>query len=282
MYDAMPAAQKALEKVFKYVELIDDATLNAEAAAIQAAMADSNLKGMIDAANKMKEDFPTAVQDYLAKVEEIANTEAYGEKGVDALKSAIDKAKSAIITATFNKDIVAMGEAIRNLVLAVEAYKEANITYTVVGGFDNEGDIDNIIFGKQWNPSLTDNDMEKQADGTWTKVYENITLDANTTIFYKVVKNHSWDENWGFEGNNADYIVNEAGKYNIYFLFNPTSLLDNGYNVSCNVVDATTDGISSVVAEAVKAGQAYNLSGQRVVKAKKGLYIIDGKKMVIR
>ena len=43
-----------------------------------------------------------------------------------------------------------------------------------------------------------------------------------------------------------------------------------------------TTGISDVVVKASNDGAIYNLSGQKVTKAQKGLYIINGKKMVVK
>ena len=116
---------------------------------------------------------------------------------------------------------------------------EPEATYTVVGGFTDEGGIDNLLFGKQWDPSLTDNDLVKGTDGIYTWTKENVALEAGTTILYKVVKNHSWDKTWGFGDNNADYVINETATYNVTFKFNPTEVLINGFNVDCEPVKQT-------------------------------------------
>jgi hypothetical protein len=154
--------------------------------------------------------------------------------------------------------------------------------YTLVGGFNTtEGGADDVIFGKTWDPALEANDLVKGEDGLYTKKFENVELQAGT-ILYKVVRSHSWDISWGFDGNNADYVVNEAGKYNISFYFNPADKLENGFNVDCKVVDAITDGISDLIATEAEGGNVYNLNGQKVMKAKNGLYIVNGKKMVVK
>ena len=52
---------------------------------------------------------------------------------------------------------------------------------------------------------------------------------------------------------------------------------------SMNVVFADdVTGINTIQSEAVKAGDYYNLSGQRVSQPTKGLYIVNGKKVVIK
>ena len=43
-----------------------------------------------------------------------------------------------------------------------------------------------------------------------------------------------------------------------------------------------TTGISNVVVETVNDGAIYNLNGQKVTKTQKGLYIINGKKQVLK
>ena len=40
--------------------------------------------------------------------------------------------------------------------------------------------------------------------------------------------------------------------------------------------------IDGIAAEKVGNGEIYNLQGQRVVKAQKGLYIVNGKKVVMK
>lgn len=156
----------------------------------------------------------------------------------------------------------------------VVATATENATYTLAGNIA-------AIFGTEWDVENADNELVLGEDGVYTKVYEGVQLDA-CTIEYKVVKNHSWDVNWGFakNGNNADYKVNEAGKYNIYFYFVPEGTLSqNGLSVYCDVVNATTDGIAAVKG-AARQGVVFNVAGQRVVNAQKGLFIVNGKKVV--
>ena len=107
-------------------------------------------------------------------------------------------------------------------------------SYTVAGAFNTEeGGLDDVIFGKTWTPDLTDNDLVKGEDGVYTLTKKGVQLEAGT-IYYKVVANHSWNTlSWGFNGNNADYVVNEAGTYDITFYFNPDAVLENGFNVHC-------------------------------------------------
>ncbi len=124
---------------------------------------------------------------------------------------------------TFTADIKA-----NSLTLAVEE----NPDYTVVGSFNN--DATPSFFGTSWDVNNADNLLTKNEDGTYTKTFNNVSLEAGT-ILYKVVKNHSWDTNWGFDSNNADYGVGAEGIYDITFTFNPTTKLSNGFNLTCDV-----------------------------------------------
>ena len=51
-------------------------------------------------------------------------------------------------------------------------------------------------------------------------------------------------------------------------------------DVTISIVNAT--GINSIAADKMKNATIYNMKGQRVDKAQKGLYIINGKKVVIK
>lgn len=60
-------------------------------------------------------------------------------------------------------------------------------TYTVAGSSSK-------VFGASWDTTVSSNDMELQADGTYRKTYR---LDGSEgSIQFKICKNHSWDESW--------------------------------------------------------------------------------------
>ena len=53
-------------------------------------------------------------------------------------------------------------------------------------------------------------------------------------------------------------------------------------DVTVTVTFKNATGINGVKADALKDAQIYNLQGVRVDKAQKGLYIVNGKKVVIK
>ena len=184
-----------------------------------------------------------------------------------------------------------------------EAYEPV---YTVAGAVKANADAEEeaSFFTTAWSPDANTvneaeetiylNDMDDEdGDGIYTISYEDVELVPGSTIYYKVAAEHTWNYlSWGFGNNNANYIVNlpegeslsegkEKGVFDITFMFNPTTPFENGYNVDCIVTyDAIATSINSIVAEAAENGQVYNLNGQKVLKPRKGLYIVNGKKIV--
>ena len=161
-------------------------------------------------------------------------------------------------------------------------------TYTVAGAFlpAVEGaEQEPAFFGTMWDVANADNDMVKGEADVYTKTFRKITL-APGTIYYKVVADHSWDINWGFSGQDADYVVREAGVYDVTFKFSPSKFVNEPYydqHVTCIVADhqpikgdVNDDGqvgIGDIVAvtnvmagiendEAIKAGADVNGDGE--------------------
>ena len=69
------------------------------------------------------------------------------------------------------------------------------VSYTIAGNSES-------LFGGEWDPSLTANDMVLQEDGTYRKVYDWVPAG---TLEFKVVKNHAWGtagiDDWPADGN---------------------------------------------------------------------------------
>lgn len=129
---------------------------------------------------------------------------------------------------------------------------EKQVDYTVVGCFNEDNTAS--FFGTSWDVANNDNNLVSNGDGTYSKTFYNVALEAGT-IKYKVVEGHSWDAQWGFPASetnpngNADYIVNEAGTYDITFTFNPIEKFGNGYNVDCKVI-ATPATVAKTISAA--------------------------------
>ena len=73
------------------------------------------------------------------------------------------------------------------------------------------------FFGEAWNTTLEANQMEKQEDGTYKKVWNNAELPVGT-IEYKIVKDGNI---WIPGGENLTYSIAEAGNYDVTVTFNP-------------------------------------------------------------
>ena len=148
--------------------------------------------------------------------------------------------------------------------------------YTVAGAFSVDGVEEESFFGTKWDPTLTANDMTILPDYTYQKVYTDVKFEKAGTILYKVCKNHAWTECFGDgEGNNATCTVSEPCTATVTFTFNPYA---DGQKVSCELSDVV--GISSVKTVDQNDAPVFNLNGQRVNKAQKGLFIVGGKKVV--
>ena len=110
----------------------------------------------------------------------------------------------------------------------VKMHKET-VVYTVAGM-----SASNNLFGTtDWDTTNSDNDMVKQADGTYRKTYQ---LDGTeVAIKFKVVENHSWSNSWGGSGSHIDgdgnYFIDtgEITKGTLVITFDPSSGTVNAY-----------------------------------------------------
>jgi hypothetical protein len=130
--------------------------------------------------------------------------------------------------------------------------------------------------------------LEKQTDGTYKKVYENVVFEYAGNIEFKVAQDHSWDVNYGWPGSghgdyndNAFCEVTGTGTGTITIIFNPEGATDQD-KVKIEVTGVPT-GINGIDADA--AGEKdvyYNLQGVRVANPGKGVYIKNGKKVLVK
>ena len=129
--------------------------------------------------------------------------------------------------------------------------------------------------------------IEAQNELTPNKVVDGefmITLDLAADDEIKVVM--STDEStvttWYPEGMDNNYKITESGNYSIFF--RPDGQGGDSWYYGYFFVQLNEGtGIKSVKnAAALKGAQIYTISGQRVDKAQKGLYIVNGKKVFIK
>ena len=176
-------------------------------------------------------------------------------KGEDEEEADI-KATSIVVTKVY------LTEKKAEDINAAEDTKVYSVIGTIVGNWD------------------TDTDMEKQDDGTYKAVIEDV---AAGTYEFKIRVDASWDENYGPEeadqsegvgvqdGKNLVIKVEEAGS-TITITFDPETKM-----IIAKVTNA--DGISTV--KVIDAnGAIYNVAGQKVSNSYKGLVIKNGKKYI--
>ena len=147
---AIPAAKTALGKVVGYLEVMDNEAINADMAALKAAMEANDLNGMLAAAKQTKTDLTTAVPAFLNQVKATIDAGKADGKNVDALEAAYNAATAAIgqyvaaVAAGDNGNVIAVGESIYNVIKAAQAYEEANrpdpAGYIVNAEFNPEAD----------------------------------------------------------------------------------------------------------------------------------------------
>lgn len=102
------------------------------------------------------------------------------------------------------------------LLMAFTVNGFAQDTWTVAGSA--------AVFGSSWDVSDNSNNMTYDSEtGKWTLKKSNVTLTEGVTYEYKVVKNHSWNnENYGADGNwikNKTFTVDESASYDVTITF---------------------------------------------------------------
>ena len=98
------------------------------------------------------------------------------------------------------------------------------MVYTVVGP--------ESVFGTDWAPTDTNNDMVKGEDGLYTWTKDNVTLYGN--FYFKVVGNHDYAVyEWPLYPDNWMANVAEEGIYTIEIIFNPEA--EDADRIVCNL-----------------------------------------------
>ena len=189
---------------------------------------------------------------------------------VSEMEAAYNNAMSTAVSYKMGgANLVDVGYALYELIKAVEAYKESLNTpaYYLVGTMTNWTEE-----GVKEEYKLT---LNEEAEGGAEEYM--ITLDLQAGDEFKIVKNGE-SLVWYPEAEN--YKVTEAGNCTVYFRPNGDGGSDWFYNV-IYVANNTTTGLRFVSTDTQNT-VIYNLSGQKVVKAQKGLYIINGKKVMMK
>lgn len=135
------------------------------------------------------------------------------------------------------------------------------------------------LFETVWDEKATGTEMTKQENNIYVLVKRGISLNAQT-YEYKVCANHGWDESYGADPlgvGNATLVIEKAGTYDVTFTFNQETK-----EVSAKAVLSVTDGISQLPANVKTKKVIFNLQGQRISTPKQGVYIINGKKVVLK
>ena len=92
-----------------------------------------------------------------------------------------------------------------------EAHVDPDWTYVTVAGTPA------AIFGTEWDPSNTENDMVKNEDGLY--VYDRYDVELTEgNIEFKVVSNHDWG--LSVPAANFQYYIEQGGLYDIHITFN--------------------------------------------------------------
>ncbi|MBR2103046.1 MAG: hypothetical protein IJ928_09870 [Prevotella sp.] len=134
------------------------------------------------------------------------------------------------------------------------------------------------LCGDEWNTKSQDNVMAyDEASGLYTWTRENITVNNEIVPEFKVVMNANWDTCWP-ESNwviTPDYAGGE-GTYTVTITYNAETNEIGVIVVDPNKIPTAISDINVQENNAV----IYNLQGQRVSGTQKGLYIINGKKVV--
>lgn len=106
----------------------------------------------------------------------------------------------------------------KDLQLTITKTGDVEDTYVVAGSYkDQPAGEESPLFGITWDATREENQLEKQNDGTYKKVYEKVTLAAGT-ITYKIVKNGT---TWIPDGDNLTCAIPSDGDYTITVTFDP-------------------------------------------------------------
>ena len=202
----------------------------------------------------------------------VFNTTRYalGEGNVDATLNAavaLQKVNGTIVLPKVKEGTTYKISVAKDLsTITITGEVDPEPTYVVAGN--------NVtLFGEAWNGSKEENSMTLNTEtGKYEKKYTSVSLTAGN-IEYKIVMNGNV---WIPDGNNLIVEIAADGAYDVIFTFDPAT------NEITGVATVTT-GIAGIKADSdLENAVIYNVNGQRMDKAHKGLYIVNGRKVVIK
>ena len=128
-----------------------------------------------------------------------------------------------------------------------------------------------VIFGDEFNTTLTANDMVETSTGVWTKTYSNVVLEAGVYL-YKVAANYAWNVGQYPASGDANLDIKEAGNYNLTFKYEPNKV--EGEKLTC-VVEKINQGPTTEVENGTIAN-IYTQNGLIVVEGEYQIFTITG------
>lgn len=144
-------------------------------------------------------------------------------------------------------------------------------TYTVLG--------DAQVFGSDWATGDEANDLTDNGDGTYSKTYENVGLDAGSYGF-KVVGNHSYAA-YEYPGSamNKEIFIEYAALYNITIIFDSNEADDSEFKLTAEI-EEVGEWEPTAVEDAIADDEvvaAYDLTGKAAAADAKGVVILQYK-----
>ncbi|MBQ3730122.1 MAG: hypothetical protein IJS04_09555 [Muribaculaceae bacterium] len=142
-------------------------------------------------------------------------------------------------------------------------YRLTKTTDYTVAGTDN-------LFGSNWDPSDTNNDMVMGEDGIYTWAKDNVEMTAGTEIKFKVVQDHDWANAWPSQ--DYYYKFAEDGTYNLKITFDPET---EQVKFFVNGEDPNAEMVYTVVGPEDIFGTNWNVNDTNndMVKDEDGIYI---------
>ncbi len=144
----------------------------------------------------------------------------------------------------------------------ISVYRLTKTTDYTVAGTEN-------LFGSNWDPSDTNNDMVMGEDGIYTWAKDNVEMTAGTEIKFKVVQDHDWANAWPSQ--DYYYKFAEDGTYNLKITFDPET---EQVKFFVNGEDPNAEMVYTVVGPENVFGTNWNTydPNNEMVKGEDGIY----------